>query len=380
VKKNRNLLVGVIIVFFIFFNVKSVIAKELTITAQSAVLIDADTGAILFGKNHLQQRPPASTTKILTAILAIEKGNLKDSVEISNRASRTGEARLNLIAGEKISLENLLYGALLKSGNDACVAIAEHISPSVEEFVDLMNLKANLLGCNNSCFINTNGLPVKNHYSSALDLAIIARYALKNPKFAEIVSTPLKTLNWEESTRKRTIKNTNRLLLTYPGANGVKTGTTVKAGQCLVASACRENRNLIAVVLKSTNRFSDATRLLNYGFSNFRNIEIVRTNKISKFRELGKEITLKTGKDLIITVKKNQVVNIIEEVEIDKSLLNRSIFKDQVLGYIKYFNNGKKIGQVPLLAVNDIQLDEISSSNINKIWQLLKGKLYLEAN
>lgn len=377
--RNLFVFVFVFVVVIVFGNTNYSLAQELNISAQAAVLMDADTGEILYSKNHKEQRPPASTTKVLTAILAIEQGDLEDIVEVSPRASQTGEASLNLLTGEKISLENLLYGALLKSGNDATVAIAEYVAPSVEEFVDLMNLKAKLLGCYNSNFINTNGLPAKNHYSSALDLAIIARYALKNPVFAKIVATPFITLEWENG-RKRFIKNTNRLLKIYPGATGVKTGTTDKAGQCLIASATRKNRRLITVVLRSRNRFSDAGKLLNYGFDNFRNIEVVQNNKIATIFVDGQELQVKTGKNLIITLENNKTINITQQLEIKKKLLNNNIYQNQVVGYGVYFNNGQKIGRVPLLAVEDLILTKNKEINFNKIWQLIKGKLYLKAN
>ncbi|MDK2823070.1 MAG: hypothetical protein PWQ67_1718 [Clostridia bacterium] len=376
----RQKILFTITLFFLLSFTKPLLAGEPQISAQSAILVDGDTGAILYSRNPNQQRPPASLTKILTTILAIEKGNLEDVVEISKRAAQTGEARLNLLAGEKITLENLLYGALLKSGNDACVAIAENVSPTVEEFVALMNLKAQLLGCYNTHFENTNGLPAKNHYSTALDLALIARYALENPTFTKIVSTPVYTVNWEESGRKKKLKNTNRLLTTYPGATGIKTGTTIKAGQCLVASATRENRNLIAVILKSNNRFYDAKVLLDYGFANFRNIDIIGQNKIIKHNLGNKELVLITGKPLTITVNNTEKLNITQEVEVDTSLLNKSIKKHQFMGYITYFNNGLEIGKVPLLSVQGVTVKEKGYLNFKNIWQQLKGKSTGKAN
>jgi len=351
-------------------------ANEPKITAHAAVLIDADTGKILYSKNHLEPRPPASITKILTAIIGIEKGNLEDIVEISTKASQTGEASLNLVANEKITLENLLYGALLKSGNDACVAIAEHLAPTVEDFVNLMNLKAQTLGCFNTNFVNTNGLPAKNHYSTAYDLAIIARYALRNPIFAKIVATPIYTITWEESNRKRTVKNTNKLLTTYPGASGVKTGTTNEAGYCLLASAKRENRNLIAVVLKSRNRFKDAQLLLDYGFNNFRNIYVMQAKKQINFQDTDqeKELVLYTGNNLVITVGKNEKVDIKRNLELYPEKLNTNLKKDEVVGRIKFFNKGLEIGSVQLFSAQDIVVDVEKNNYWHKIWYRIKGE------
>lgn len=376
----NSLLVIITLLLLSLVTVNGVLAAEPQISAQAAVLIDRDTGAVLYGKNHLETRPPASTTKILTAILAIEKGNLSDVVVVSQRAALTGEARLNLVAGEKITLENLLYGALLKSGNDACVAIAEHIASSVEDFVSLMNLKAKSIGCTNSHFVNPHGLPAKNHYSTALDLAILAGYALDNPIFAKIVATPEYTVRWEESFRTRHINNTNRLLHIYPGATGVKTGTTNAAGQCLVSSASRDNRNLIAVVLKSQNRFGDSVKLLDYGFQEFRNLEVVQKGKISSIDYEGKKIKVKTGDNLIITLSRNQEVEISYELKIKDDLLKQPIAKDQLIGYINYYNQGEKIGQVPLLSLENVEISKVEKLIPGKFWRFLQGKFSLKGN
>jgi D-alanyl-D-alanine carboxypeptidase (penicillin-binding protein 5/6) len=239
-----------------------------SIQASAAVLIDAKTGIILYSKNHDTLRPPASTTKILTTILAIECGNLDEVVVISENAAATGEASLHLRLGEHITLKNLVYGALLKSGNDACVAIAEAIAPSEEEFIGMMNLKAQTLGAYNTRFFNTNGLPQSGHTTTAYDLALMTRYALENELFSNIVNTKEYTMKWEDSSRSMYLKNINKLLWIYANATGVKTGTTDKAGKCLVASARKEQKEIIAVLLNSPDRFGEARRLLEYGFNN----------------------------------------------------------------------------------------------------------------
>lgn len=239
------------------------------ITAEAAILIDGKTGEILYEKNAFEPRPPASLTKVMTALLAVELGDLKATVSVSENAAHTGESRLNLMAGESIDLENLLYGALLKSGNDTCVAIGEYIGGDEKKFVEMMNLKAKLLGCGQTNFVNTNGLPDPSHYSTAYDLSLMARAGLQNPTFKTIVQTQYYTVHWKNK-RQVQIKNTNRLLQFYDGAIGVKTGTTNAAGQCLIAAAQRNDTQLIVVVLKSSNRFLDSTILLDYGFASVR--------------------------------------------------------------------------------------------------------------
>jgi D-alanyl-D-alanine carboxypeptidase (penicillin-binding protein 5/6) len=233
--------------------------------AKSAILLDGRTGKILFQKDCFKPMPPASTTKILTTILALETGNTEEIVEVSFRAASTGEAALGLVEGDKIRLLELIHGALIRSGNDSCVAIAEEIAPSVEEFVGLMNLKAKTIGALQTDFYNPHGLPHPQHLTTAYDLALITRYALENPTFAEIVKKKYYHVRWQSPRRTQFIKNTNYLLWTYPLATGVKTGTTFKAGKCLVASAEYKGQRVIAVILNAQDRFGEAKRLLEYG-------------------------------------------------------------------------------------------------------------------
>ncbi|RKO66332.1 D-alanyl-D-alanine carboxypeptidase family protein [Desulfofundulus salinus] len=248
------------------------------VTADAAVLMEASTGQVLFAKNAHQPRPPASTTKILTALLAIEGGRLDQVVTVSPRAAAVGESSMHLFPGQRLTLEQLLYGALLRSGNDACVAIAEHIAGSEGNFVFFMNQKARDLGARHSHFCNPHGLPAQGHLSSAYDLALLTRYALKNPTFRALVSTRYRGfLNppWGEYH----LHNTNRLLWSYQGADGVKTGTTSEAGMCLVASASREGRRLISVVLHSDDRYGDTMALLDYGFTCFKNMTVAKAGQ-----------------------------------------------------------------------------------------------------
>ncbi|MGI6449804.1 MAG: D-alanyl-D-alanine carboxypeptidase family protein [Desulfitobacteriia bacterium] len=237
------------------------------VTAHSAILLDAQTGDILYERDAHKKRPPASTTKILTAILAIELADLDEIATVSEKADRVGESTIYLSKGNKLKLRELIEGALIRSGNDACVAIAEQIAGSHDEFVRLMNLRAISLGAKNSNFVNTNGLPAKDHYSSAYDLALITRYAMNNPVFSKIVAQKTATISFEVPPKSQIANNTNKLLWSYPFADGVKTGTTNAAGKCLVASASKEGRRLICVVLNAPDRFGDARRLLEWGFN-----------------------------------------------------------------------------------------------------------------
>lgn len=244
------------------------------ITAQAAVVIDAANGTILYEKNAFLQMDPASTTKIMTALLVIEHGDLNRRVVISQRAHLTGGSSLHLHEREEYTRLDLLKGMLLRSGNDASVALAESDAGSVERFVAEMNVRAQELGAFNTSYENTHGMTRPGHYSSAYDLALITRAALKLPVFQEIVRS--QELSIRELTRDapRTVHNTNQLLYGFAGADGVKTGTTDAAGHCLVASATRQGRQLIAVVLKSAHRFGDASALLDYGFDAYSRVQL----------------------------------------------------------------------------------------------------------
>ncbi len=248
------------------------------VTADAAILINARTGQVLFEHHADQAMYPASTTKILTAILALELGQPEAVVTTSLNARTTEGTSLYLEVGETAVMDNLLHALLLRSANDAAVAIAEHLAGSVEAFAVLMNAKAAELGATDSHFVNPHGLHDPEHYTTARDLARIAAYAMGDPRFRAIVATRRATMPWPGQEWDRTLDNLNELLVTYPGATGVKTGYTTKAGQCLVASALRDETELIAVVLKAvgSNLWTDATALLDYGFTAFESLPAVQ--------------------------------------------------------------------------------------------------------
>lgn len=246
------------------------------IGARAAILMDLQTGAILYEKNAFAQLDPASLTKIMTAILTIEHGHLHREVTISPRAAHTIGSRMHLAAGQRYTVLDLLKGLLLRSGNDAAVALAEANAGSVKAFVAQMDMKAQEVGAFNTTFENPNGLTAPGHYSSAYDLAVIARAALALPLFREIVASRQAKVTELTHRHTRTIYNTNRLLGEFSGADGVKTGTTNAAGKCLVASATRHGRRLLAVVLDSPDRWGEAARLLQWGFDVWTTQEVVR--------------------------------------------------------------------------------------------------------
>lgn len=241
------------------------------ISAEAGYLIvvdDKGQNRVLFGKNEDKIMYPASTTKIMTLLIALEKGKLDSVITVSQQAANTEGSSLDLKAGNKLTLRELLKGMMSVSGNDAAEAVAEHIAGSTNGFAALMNAEAERLGAERTHFTNPHGLPDPiNHFTTAHDLAIITAYAFKQPMFLDFVSKPESTVQFIAPNSTIKVHNTNRLLKTYKGANGVKTGTTEEAGDCLVASAQRGNIQLIAVVLNSEeDRWQDAAQLLDYGF------------------------------------------------------------------------------------------------------------------
>lgn len=236
------------------------------IYARAAILIEESTGKVLYAKNPNIIMAPASTTKIMTGILCIEKGNLEQIVKISGNAAARSGSRMNLRRNERFYLRDLLYGLLLSSGNDAATAIAEAIAGSEYRFALMMTKKARQLGLKHTRYINASGLPAYNHYTTAYDLARLARYALRNPLFASIVQTKQATVPGPTPGQTTTLVNHNKLLWDYPYTTGVKTGYTRKAGRCLVSSAKKQNVTLIAVVLKSGSIYSDSRKLFEYGY------------------------------------------------------------------------------------------------------------------
>ena len=241
-------------------------AIAVDLSARAAALIDGKSGKVLFEKNKDERLPMASTTKIMTGLLACESKKMKKTVTVSPVASGTEGSSLWLEPGEKQTLENLTYGLMLRSGNDAAVAIAEYLGGSIDAFALLMNERAKKIGVKNTGFKNPNGLDAEGHFTSAYDLALISREAMKNKTFRKIVSTKNKTIPWESSEWDRSLTNHNKMLWRYEGCNGIKTGFTKKSGRCLVTSAKRGKTELICVTLNAPDDWNDHTKMLDYGF------------------------------------------------------------------------------------------------------------------
>lgn len=391
-KRFTFLLVSAII--FTYFNTYSHADKELDLSAETAILIDSKTGKVLYDKSSSKVMFPASTTKILTAIIAIENSDLTEKVTIDKEAVVTADGtKLGIIEGEVFSMEDLIHALLLSSTNDCAVAIAKHISGSVEEFSKLMNKEAKKMGAKNSNFINPNGLPDEKHVSSAYDLAMIGKYAMKNDVFRNIVKKSTYTIKPTNKTDKnRDLVSSNKMLyseekinvnekdtpIKYDGVLGIKTGYTKAAGQCYVSSVNKVGKEYISVILNSigTNIYIDTHKLFNYSPSDSKPV------LIAKKHEFIDNISIKGGNTSFITallakdlkvVTTSQNISDIERELVTKNNLKAPIAKGQVVGKVNFKDGKKLLGSIDVVSSNKVIKDNSKSSNmifraLNKWW------------
>lgn len=325
--------------------------------AEAAVLMDYTTGALLYQKNADQQRPPASTTKILTAIVALERGKLNQVLTASAKAAKVGGSSIWLAPGERHSLQDLLYGLLLSSGNDAAVTVAEGLAGTEANFVAWMNQKALDLGASNSHFVNPNGLPESNHYSTAHDLAIITRYALQNQLFAQIVKTKQKVMVWPGHKTDRVMFNHNKLLWRYQYADGVKTGYTIQAGNCLVSTAIKDGHRLIVVVMRSKNIYGDSEDLFEYGFSNYQLLAVVslhsRLGLIKVDQGTRRKVSVSPERPLTLVLPKKEVDQLQVNLQMP-AIIAAPVEKAQPVGELEVKLGEHLIDEVPLVTTAEV--------------------------
>ncbi len=288
------------------------VVREPEIPAKAAILMDAESGEVLWEKNSDLELPMASTTKIMTAVITLENASLDEKVVISEKASSTGESSAWLEKGEVLTVDQLLHALMVQSANDSAVALAEHVGGSVEAFVEMMNRKAEALGARHTHFVNPHGLDQNGHYTTARDLAMIAAYAMRNPVFRELVVSDDYQIPWPGHPYNRVLVNHNKFLKMYPYATGIKTGYTEGAGKCLVASARKEGRELISVILNGGDSYWDQTvRLMDYGFEGFVKVDYAYAGQALAVIEVGdfprKEVNAVAGEDIAFTVRKDQL-------------------------------------------------------------------------
>lgn len=367
-KTIKKIILMLLVTLFIF---PGRVPAQPEVSSEAVLLMDMENGQVLYQKNSDKTMYPASTTKILTALVVINNSSLEDRVKVSHEAASVGGSHVGLQEGEILRLEDLLYILLLSSANDAAIALAEHTGGSVENFARMMNDKARALGAVHSNFTNPHGLHDPDHYTTAGDLAIIAREAMKNPLFRKIVGTyHFKT----ERNLPQAVKgipqvdfvNHNKLLrpgysLGFEGVTGVKTGYTDEAGQCLVASARRDGRELLSVVLKSAGPgvYADTGVLLNHGFSDFSRMMLteagVEEGTVPVKRGMEESVSAVTSRQLHYNLPAGGDRNFQKETSINPSL-SAPVKKGQKIGTLSFIRQGEVVGTVDLVA--DRNVDE----------------------
>jgi serine-type D-Ala-D-Ala carboxypeptidase (penicillin-binding protein 5/6) len=351
--KSRFICMFMIVIFSIFLVGSTTFSQSgMDVTASAAVLMDYTTGEILYQKNASERRAPASTTKIMTAIVALERGNLNQVITTSIHASKADGSSIWLKAGESHSLKDLLYGILLSSGNDASVAVAESLAGSESKYAVWMTAKAKELGAKDSNFMNSNGLPEKEHYTTAHDLALITRYALHNSFFDEIVKTKKKIIDWPGHKWDRVMYNHNKLLWRYEYADGVKTGYTRQAGHCLVSSATKNNHRLIVVVLNSKDIYTDSQKLFNYGFNHFQLFTVAapyeKLGAVNVTEGVKSQVPVSTIQPVNLVIPKGTEAKLKINLELPP-LVQAPVEKSQPVGELKVQLGGQLLEKFPLV-------------------------------
>jgi serine-type D-Ala-D-Ala carboxypeptidase (penicillin-binding protein 5/6) len=341
----------VFILSLIFSSLNGTAEAAPSVSAQRAIVIDQDTGRVLYEKDAHTQSRIASITKIMTAILAIESGKMDETVEVSNNAVRAEGSSIYLKPGEKIKLKDLVFGLMLRSGNDSAVAIAEHVGGSLDGFVFLMNKKAEEIGMTNSRFENPHGLDDhENHYSTAYDMAILTRYAMQNEKYKEVAGTKVYTSPDPEHDWDRKWKNKNRLLTElYKYCTGGKTGYTKRAKRTLVTTATKGEQNLIAVTLNGPDDWNDHIQMFEFGFDNFDTVIALSEGKIKKIKDDFYKGKVYIKRDVLLAIKKEEE----DSVRVEYKLLRpKESWKEgrppDVVGKAVVFLNEEEIDTVPL--------------------------------
>jgi serine-type D-Ala-D-Ala carboxypeptidase (penicillin-binding protein 5/6) len=334
--------------------------------SQSAILMEQDSGGVLFEKNSHEKLPPASMTKIMTLILimeAIDKGKISwnDKIRVSDYAASMGGSQIFLEPGEEMRVEDMVKGIAIGSANDASVAMAEHIAGTAESFVNMMNSKAKKLGLNDTFFKNPTGLPAAGHYTSAHDMAIMGKELLKHEEVTKFTGLYEDYLR-EETDKKFWLVNTNRLVKFYPGVDGLKTGFTNEAKYCLTATANKNGMRVIAVVMGAPSpkdRNAQVTSMLDYAFTQFSTKKLYDRHEIVKEVKVQKaeksKLPVVTSENISLLLKKGETAKKVKtEVNVDKDL-KLPVKKGQQIGFLKIYSGDKLITESPVLASESVK-------------------------
>lgn len=364
------LLLPIVLVSTIFIKMPCCCVSAVGSSAVGMCVIEKNSGRILYSKNENKKLPMASTTKIVTAITVLNNcSNLDEYIQVDDSAIGVEGTSIYLRKDETIKVRDLLYGLMLRSGNDAATALACHVGGSVAGFAELMNGLASKIGAKNSHFANPHGLDNKEHYTTAYDLALITAYALNNPVFKQIVSTKNYVIEATNKTDKRYLTNKNKLLSTLEGCCGVKTGFTSKAGRCLVSACERDNLTTVCVVLNCGPMFEESSNLLNASFKDYENVKLLDKNK-----QIYNEYILNDKTGRLYLYADEDFYYPLTETEKDKVKIEYNVKMDNAkegdeVGEIKIFLAEQLIKKAKLFTINKI--DKLIDSNTLQINELL---------
>ncbi len=368
---------SVILIFSLcFWYQPSIRASEIYVSAKSAIVVNGETGEIIFSQNARERLPMASTTKIMTAIILIENCDLNEEIVTGKEMVTVEGSSMGLLEGDTVSYRSLLYGMMLPSGNDAATTVAIAIGGSLEGFSLMMNKKAAEIGLDNTNFVTPSGLDAPNHYSTAEDMAKLAVYAMKNSVFRKVVSTKSIALNYGNPPYRRTISGHNKILNLYDGGNGIKTGYTSKAGKCLVSSASKDGKKVIAVSLNDSSTWSNHEKLLDYGMERLIPVKLDWNQEKSLEIISGEKnkAKLKTKSEKIFLTA-DEIEKLRYEIKI-KRFAYAPVSEGQNVGKISYYIGEKFLKSYDIEVLEDvkrIETQEIRFSNqfIKNIIQLV---------
>lgn len=347
-----------ILILFLTSLVSSYAVEVPDISAKSAVVICADTGEVVFEKDAYQKMPMASTTKIMTSVLALEFGADEHFLTVTDEMVSVEGSSIGLLPDDKISLKTLVKGMLLESGNDAANSVAHIIGGSTPEFVAIMNSKAKEIGMNSTSFETPSGLDGENHYSTAFDMALLGAYAIKNPEFKQICSSKEQVVVYGNDPCRRVFTNNNKLLDTYDGIFGIKTGFTKKSGRCLVSAVERDNKTLIAVTLNAPDDWNDHKKMYDYSFENVHVIDLS-----CDLQDLSVKIIGGTEDVVSLYPSSNPIITSInEDFDYESKIFIKQfeyapVKKGDILGFIEFYDeNGKLIATTDICANKSVDI------------------------
>ncbi len=370
--KKISVLICAVSTIFLTGNMTAHSAEEPAVSAKSATVISADTGEVIFSQNPDEKLPMASTTKIMTTLLCLESGNLYEEFVVDSNAIKVEGSSMGLVEGDIVTKYALCCGMLLPSGNDAANATAVKLAGSTEKFADMMNERAEKIGLSKTYFVTPSGLDGEGHGSTANDMALLAREALKNETFREICSSPSIQVEFGNPPYKRWLKNTNRLLTMYEGANGVKTGFTDEAGRCLVSSCERDGRELICVTLNDRNDWDDHMAMYDYAFGEVKNIEL----QIPDFEVNlagGESETIKAGCEPVEVTVFSADEDDFEYNLISQPFVYAPVRKGDSIAEVSIVYNDREVKRVPLYAEESADFYSPPPEKKNFFWKFFKG-------